>query len=104
MGAVGCGANEEQLRSLTKYGQAVGLAFQIADDLLDATASTAQLGKTAGHDADQGKATYPALFGIEQSRALAAEAADSAAAALAGFDERAEPLRALAYYIVSRTN
>lgn len=103
MGAVGGGADEAQLQALTEYGQAVGLAFQIADDLLDVTASTAQLGKTAGHDAEQGKATYPAFFGIEKSRALADEAAERAVAALANFDERAEPLRALAQYIVSRT-
>uniref|UniRef100_UPI004056CD16 polyprenyl synthetase family protein n=1 Tax=Candidatus Electronema sp. TaxID=2698783 RepID=UPI004056CD16 len=104
MGAVGGGADDAPLQALTQYGQAVGLAFQIADDLLDVTASTAQLGKTAGHDAEQGKATYPAFFGMEKSHALAGEAADKAVAALADFDERAEPLRALAKYIVSRTN
>jgi geranylgeranyl diphosphate synthase type II len=104
MGAVGGGADAVQFQALTEYGQAVGLAFQIADDLLDVTASTEQLGKTAGHDAGQGKATYPALFGIARTRALAHEAADKAVAALAMFDERAEPLRALAQYIVSRTH
>ncbi len=104
MGAVGGCADEAQLQALTEYGQAVGLAFQIADDLLDVTASTAQLGKTAGHDAEQGKSTYPAFFGIEKSRALADEAAERAVAVLVDFDERAEPLRALAEYIVSRTN
>ncbi len=104
IGAIGGGADEAQLQALTEYGQAVGLAFQIADDLLDVTASTAQLGKTAGHDAEQGKATYPAFFGVEKSRVLANEAAARAAAALAAFDERAEPLRALAHYIVSRTH
>jgi len=104
MGAVGGGADAVQFQALTEYGQAVGLAFQIADDLLDVTASTEQLGKTAGHDAGQGKATYPALFGIARTRALANEAADKAVAALAMFDERAEPLRALAQYIVSRTH
>ncbi|WP_417912936.1 polyprenyl synthetase family protein [Candidatus Electronema sp. TJ] len=104
MGAVGGGADEAQLQALMEYGQAVGLAFQIADDLLDVTASTVQLGKTAGHDAEQGKATYPAFFGIEKSRALADEAAERAVAALSNFDQRAEPLRALAQYIVSRTH
>jgi geranylgeranyl diphosphate synthase type II len=104
MGAVGGGADEAQLQALTEYGQAVGLAFQIADDLLDVTASTAQLGKTAGHDAEQGKATYPAFFGVEKSRVLANEAAERAVTALAAFDERAEPLRTLARYIVSRTH
>ena len=104
MGAIGGGADEVQLAALSKYGSAVGLAFQIADDLLDVTASTEQLGKTAGSDAGLGKATYPAFFGIEKTRTLAAEAADQAVSALADFDERAEPLRALAQYIVSRTN
>lgn len=104
MGAISGGADEAQLQALTGYGSAVGLAFQIADDLLDATASTEQLGKTAGSDMWLGKATYPACFGIEKTRALAMEAAERAADSLAGFDERAEPLRALAQYIVSRTN
>ena len=104
MGAIGGGANETQLAALTEYGSAVGLAFQIADDLLDVTASTEQLGKTAGSDAGLGKATYPAFFGVAKTRLLAAEAAERAAAALEAFDERAEPLRALAQYIVSRTN
>lgn len=104
MGAMGGLAEEQQLAALSEYGSAVGLAFQIADDLLDVTASTEQLGKTAGSDAGLGKATYPAFFGIEQSRTLAIEAAERAVAALTGFDERAEPLRALARYIVSRTN
>lgn len=104
IGAVGSGADEAQLAALTEYGSAVGLAFQIADDLLDVTASTEQLGKTAGSDAGLGKATYPAFFGIEKTCLLAAEAAERAVNALAAFDERAEPLRALAQYIVSRTN
>jgi geranylgeranyl diphosphate synthase type II len=104
MGAIGGGADEAQLAALSEYGGAVGLAFQIADDLLDVTASTEQLGKTAGSDAGLGKATYPAFFGIEKTRVLAAEAADRAVAALAAFDERAEPLRALAQYIVRRTH
>ncbi|MCW5199284.1 polyprenyl synthetase family protein, partial [Desulfobulbus sp. F1] len=104
MGAIGGGAIAAQLQALTEYGSAVGLAFQIVDDLLDVTSSSKQLGKTAGHDAGQGKATYPAFFGVEKTRALAIEAAERAVAALVGFDERANPLRALARYIVSRTN
>jgi geranylgeranyl diphosphate synthase type II len=104
MGAIGGGAVAAQLQALTEYGSAVGLAFQIVDDLLDVTSSSKQLGKTAGHDAGQGKATYPAFFGVEKTRALSIEAAERAVAALVGFDERANPLRALARYIVSRTN
>ncbi len=103
MGALGCQADEQQLQALTGYGDAVGLAFQIVDDLLDVTASTEQLGKTAGSDAEQGKATYPAFFGQEKTRALAKEAVERALASIEHFDDRAEPLRALARYIFSRT-
>jgi geranylgeranyl diphosphate synthase type II len=103
MGALAARADQEQLEALTRYGDAVGLAFQIVDDLLDVTASTEQLGKTAGTDAQQGKATYPAFFGKEKTRALAKEAVDSAQEALSSFDEHAEPLRALAQYIFKRT-
>ncbi|WP_339135526.1 MAG: polyprenyl synthetase family protein [Candidatus Electrothrix sp. GW3-4] len=103
MGALAGQADQGQLEALTRYGDAVGLAFQIVDDLLDVTASTEQLGKTAGTDAQQGKATYPAFFGEEKTRALAKEAVASAQKALASFDERAEPLRVLAQYIYQRT-
>ncbi|CAK8723564.1 farnesyl diphosphate synthase [Candidatus Electrothrix laxa] len=103
IGALAAQADQKQLEALTRYGDAVGLAFQIVDDLLDVTASTEQLGKTAGTDAQQGKATYPAFFGQEKTRALAKEAVDCAQTALSSFDERAEPLRALAQYIFSRT-
>ena len=103
MGAIGGGADREQLQALTEYGNAVGLAFQIVDDLLDVTASTEQLGKTAGSDAEHGKATYPAFFGVDKTRVLAQEAVDRALAAIESFDSRAEPLRALARYIFSRS-
>ncbi|MCI5211086.1 MAG: polyprenyl synthetase family protein [Candidatus Electrothrix sp. ATG2] len=103
MGALGGQADSKQLEALTRYGDAVGLAFQIVDDLLDVTASTEQLGKTAGTDAQQGKATYPAFFGEEKTRSLAKEAVECAREALSSFDERAEPLRALAQYIFKRT-
>jgi geranylgeranyl diphosphate synthase type II len=103
MGGVGGGADPVQLQALTEYGTAVGLAFQIVDDLLDVTGSTEQLGKTAGSDAEHGKATYPAFFGVEKTRELAFEAVNRAITALAGFDDRADPLRELAKYIYSRT-
>ena len=103
MGAIGGGADPEQLQAMTSYGNAVGLAFQIVDDLLDVTASTEQLGKTAGSDAEHGKATYPAFFGVDKTRSLAQEAVDQALASIESFDSRAEPLRALARYIFSRT-
>lgn len=103
MGALTAQADQPQLDALTRYGDAIGLAFQIVDDLLDVTASTEQLGKTAGTDAQQGKATYPAFFGKEKTQALAQEAVNTAQEALSFFDERAEPLRALAKYIFDRT-
>ncbi|MCI5149551.1 MAG: polyprenyl synthetase family protein, partial [Candidatus Electrothrix sp. MAN1_4] len=103
MGALTAQANQAQLDALTRYGDAIGLAFQIVDDLLDVTASTEQLGKTAGTDVEQGKATYPAFFGKKKTQALAQEAVNSAQEALSSFDERAKPLRALAQYIFDRT-
>ncbi len=103
MGAIGGGADPVQLQALGEYGNAVGLAFQIVDDLLDVTASTEQLGKTAGSDAEHGKATYPAFFGVDKTRVLAQEAVDRALAAIESFDSRAEPLRVLARYIFSRS-
>ena len=103
MGGLGGNGGDQQLEQLTAYGKAVGLAFQIVDDLLDVTASTEQLGKTAGSDAQHGKATYPAFFGVDKTRELAREAVDRAVAALEPFDHRADPLRELAGYIYSRT-
>ncbi len=103
-GAIGGGASEEQLEKLTRYGDKIGLAFQIVDDLLDETATTEELGKTAGADASRGKATYPAYFGIEETRIKAKQAVDEAIETLSCFDQRAEPLRALAEYIYARSN
>lgn len=103
-GAIGAGASSEQLERLTIYGDKVGLAFQIVDDLLNATSTTEQLGKAAGSDADRGKATYPAYFGIEETRQKAQEAVTQAVAALSDFDHQAEPLRELARYIYTRSH
>jgi geranylgeranyl diphosphate synthase type II len=103
-GAVGAGADAVQIEALKQYGDNIGLAFQIVDDLLDATSTTAQLGKEAGSDAERGKATYPAFYGIEKTRQLAQEAVERSTSALAGFDEKAEPLRALATYIYTRSH
>lgn len=103
-GAVAAGANEEQFARLTEYGDNVGLAFQIVDDLLNVTATTEQLGKAAGSDAERGKATYPGYFGIEETQHLAMEAVDRAVSALSSFDEKAEPLREIAKYIYTRSN
>ena len=103
-GALAAGASPAQLRALTDYGRKVGLAFQIVDDILDITESTEDLGKTAGKDEKVRKATYPALHGLEASAGKARELAREAVCALDGFGPPAEPLRALAGFIVSRTS
>lgn len=104
VGAIGAGASREQLVAMIHYGTQIGLAFQIVDDLLNVTSSTEQLGKAAGSDAAHGKATYPAFFGITETRARAAEAISRAKEALTGFDAKADPLRELADFISSRTS
>jgi len=95
-------ATETQLESLTRYAQALGLSFQVIDDLLDVEASTEQMGKRTNKDQAAGKNTYPVLIGIEQSRQLARDLESRAIAALAGFDSRADPLRAIASFVVER--
>jgi geranylgeranyl diphosphate synthase type II len=101
-GAVLGNCSPDQFLALTRYGLQIGLAFQIIDDLLNVEGTVEQLGKAAGSDAARNKATYPALFGVEKTRAKAREAVQEALAALDGFDERAAVLRELARYILSR--
>jgi geranylgeranyl diphosphate synthase type II len=101
-GGIYAGAQNDQVRDLRTFGQAIGLAFQIVDDILDVTQSSAQLGKTAGKDVASEKATYPALFGLEKSRRKAAELMVSAGEALRGFGDRADNLKALARFLVER--
>jgi geranylgeranyl diphosphate synthase, type II len=103
-GAIGAGASLDQVEKLTVYGEKIGLAFQIIDDLLNVTSTTEQLGKAAGSDANRGKATYPAFFGIEKTTSMAKEAVDEALEALVGFDRKADPLRHIATYIYTRSN
>ncbi|KJR99842.1 MAG: farnesyl-diphosphate synthase [Desulfobulbaceae bacterium BRH_c16a] len=103
-GAIGAGASAEQIEHLMHYGDKIGLAFQIVDDLLNVTSTTEQLGKAAGSDANRGKATYPAFFGVEQTRIKAEEAVAEAIEALRNFDEKADPLRDLAGYIYARSH
>lgn len=98
------GATPEQAAQLTEFGRKAGLAFQIVDDVLDLTQSSEQLGKTAGKDLASEKATWPAVYGIEQSRADAARLIDEAFAALDGFGERADGLKAVAHTLVTRQN
>ena len=101
-GAILGGADEASLAALTSYGEAVGLAFQIADDVLDIEGTTEQLGKDAGSDQARGKATYPAIMGLAESKRRANELVGMALQSLAAFDEKAEPLREIARYIVAR--
>ncbi len=103
-GAIAAGANQTQQKALTRYGEQIGLAFQIVDDLLNVTGTTEQLGKTAGSDATRGKATYPAFFGIDATRQKARAAVEEAQEALSLFDEKADPLRAIAQYIHTRSH
>ncbi|TRU85669.1 MAG: polyprenyl synthetase family protein [Microcystis novacekii Mn_MB_F_20050700_S1] len=103
-GAVLAGAKAEDIAKLARYAQNIGLAFQIIDDVLDITATKEELGKTAGKDIQAQKATYPSLWGIEGSRQQAQQLVDSAIGELSSYDEAAEPLRAIAEYIVNRKN
>ncbi|MCY1441713.1 Farnesyl diphosphate synthase [compost metagenome] len=97
-------AEQAQLDALQTYAQAIGLAFQVQDDILDVESDTATLGKRQGADIARDKPTYPALLGLEAAKVYAIELRDQALAALEGFGETAEPLRALARYIVERRN
>jgi geranylgeranyl diphosphate synthase, type II len=101
-GAILAGASEADVTRLSNYAQNIGLAFQIIDDILDITATDEQLGKTAGKDLQAQKATYPSLWGLEKSQAKAQELVDSAISQLSIYDAKAEPLRAVANFIVTR--
>jgi geranylgeranyl diphosphate synthase, type II len=102
MGAMAVGASEHYVRSLRAYGTHLGLAFQIADDVLDAAAPTEVLGKTAGKDAAAGKLTYVKCFGLEAARRRARDEADGAVAALGAFGHEADALRDVARFVVER--
>jgi geranylgeranyl diphosphate synthase type II len=101
-GALLGNAGEDNEAALVRYGEAVGLAFQIADDILDLEGTTEEIGKDAGSDLARGKATYPAVLGINESRQHAAELVKVALEALGGFDVQADPLREIAKFIVNR--
>lgn len=103
-GAIAAGATADHLALLSNYGRHIGLAFQIVDDILDVESSTAQLGKTAGKDAAQQKATYPAVHGVERSRQLAEREVRDALESIVSFGERAHWLREIALYLGSRKN
>ncbi|HEX2768218.1 MAG TPA: farnesyl diphosphate synthase [Geobacteraceae bacterium] len=95
-------ADDAGLAAMTRYGEAIGLAFQIADDILDIEGTTEEIGKDAGSDEARGKATYPAVMGIAEAKRRAGELVGMALDALSGFDEKADPLREIAKYIVYR--
>ena len=102
VGGIDAGASDADLERITVYGERVGLAFQIADDLLDVSGSAASLGKTPGKDGRQKKLTYPAVHGVEVSRRIAAQLVGEAQAALEIYGERAHRLNEIARYLVAR--
>lgn len=104
LGALTAGADPEKLQSLTHYGEHLGLAFQIVDDLLDFQGSQAKMGKKIGKDAGLGKLTYPTLIGADKSEQRASEMAQSAIKALEPFGEDAKTLKMLAQFVVQRNN
>jgi geranylgeranyl diphosphate synthase, type II len=101
-GALSAGAPADDVARLRRFGETIGWAFQVTDDILDVEESSAALGKTAGKDIAQQKATYPAVFGLPRSHEIANELANKAIAELQPYGERAERLRAIAEFLVLR--
>lgn len=104
VGAILGGGSEEHVRELSRYGESIGLAFQIIDDILDLEGSADSLGKSTGKDEKAGKATYPRVHGLEEARRRARELTSEALGALTPFGDSAEPLAALARRIVTRSS
>jgi geranylgeranyl pyrophosphate synthase len=103
MGAIAGGAGEEQIQRLGQYGLKIGLGFQVADDMLDVSGTSEELGKTAGKDAEQGKITYPSVVGMDRSKRIAEEFAGAAVDALDIFGAEADILRQLTVELLGRT-
>lgn len=101
-GTILAGGNEQEVKSINRYGQQIGLAFQIADDILNIEGDRNVMGKGIGSDKVRGKITYPSVFGISESKNIQTRLIDHAIESLNRFDERAEPLRDLARYIIKR--
>jgi len=102
LGAMAANANPKQLAAVSAFGRALGLAFQVIDDILDVTQTSEKLGKSAGKDLAAKKATYPAVFGLEKSRTEARRLTTRAHNALEPLGENARVLRALADYLLAR--
>jgi geranylgeranyl diphosphate synthase type II len=101
-GGMFAGGSDDDIERLRCFGRSAGLAFQIADDILDVTQTSDQLGKTAGKDVKADKATYPSLYGLEKSTQMADELVKVGCDALNPYDERAATLKEIAYYLVER--
>ena len=101
-GAILAGGNEDEVKSINSYGQQIGLAFQIADDILNIEGDRGVLGKGIGSDKERGKITYPSVFGIAESKNIQKQLIDHAIESLKRFDSRAGPLRDLARYVIKR--
>jgi geranylgeranyl diphosphate synthase type II len=101
-GAIFAGAPEEDIERTSVYGGKIGLAFQIADDLLDVLGSSESLGKTAGKDGQQQKATYPALYGVEESQQIAVQLVGEACKVLEPYGDRGTRLREIALFLITR--
>ncbi|REK07906.1 MAG: polyprenyl synthetase family protein [Planctomycetota bacterium] len=104
LGAVVASASDKEREALLKYGQGLGLAFQITDDLLDVTGDAQAMGKRAGKDSDHGKLTFPGILGIEESKRRAETLVADACQALEPFAARGEGLQALAQYVLNRNH
>lgn len=104
VGALLAGASQEQIKPIHEYGHAIGLAFQVVDDILDIEQTTEQLGKDAGSDVERGKATYPSVIGVDASKEKTMELYKQSMQALESSDAQAEVLKAIAAFIVTRVN
>ncbi len=101
-GAILADGGEEELEAVSEYGRHIGLAFQISDDILNVEGDPSLLGKETGSDAARRKVTFPALIGLEESRAMARQSIEAALEGIQSLDERADPLRRIARYILER--
>jgi geranylgeranyl diphosphate synthase type II len=101
-GAILGGGTENEIKAIRKYGDGIGLAFQISDDILDIEGNSREMGKSAGSDEKKGKITYPSIFGLDKSKELLRENVDLAIKSLDHFNSKADPLRDIAGYIIER--